>query len=228
MDTADDTILNEFIDYAQEYIRAHIQIKVIDGKMSGGITGENASFQLKYAYLADTTGDTLITTADFTVYGWPNVNDPLQKVELTVSTFDPIRSIIVLADAPSTDQYKKLTCDYSYYTKAINWKFVSLATAYKAAEIWVKREEFLVPERYILGTKRIYQRQPWRYFETEVRRIIDKLTALPMTKVAYKKLVFRPRGPDKPQVDTSAAKEVREKAAYTPDPEIQELHKEMV
>jgi len=225
LDAADDSILEEFIDYAQRYIRSYIQVQVIDGKLSGNIDGENNTFSTEHAFFADVSGDTLITTADFTVYGWKKnfEKDPLRREELTVSTFDPTHGVIVLASAPDPDEYGKITIDYSYYTKAINWEMLSLATAWKAAELWVKREEFLVPESWSIGNKRITQRQPWKYYEIEVNRILDKIRALPMTKVDYKKLVFRPRGPEGPEVDSTAAKEIKQKGKYTPHPEIKDI-----
>lgn len=220
IEDASDAILEEFISYAQEYLKKFIQIDVIDGKLSGDLDGVNNTFSTEHPFFADTTGDTLITTEDFTVWGWKDEDDPFKREELTVSTFDPLRGIIVLSSAPDPDTYEKLTCDYSYYTKKINWKLLSLATAWKAAELWVKREEYLVPESWSIGNKRISQRQPWKYFEVEVRRLVDKLTALPMDVTSYRKLVFRPRGPEGPEVETTAAKEIRQKGKYTPDPEI--------
>lgn len=220
-EAADADTLEEFIRYSQSLIRTYIQISVIDGKLSGNIDGENNTFKTSYPYWADVTGDTLITTADFSVYGWTDRSDPFTRVELSVNTFDPLRGIVILTSAPSSDTYEKLTMDYSYYTKAIKWDLLSLATSWKAAEIWVKREEYLVPETWKHGTKRIVKGQPWKYFEIEFNRVMDKLRALPMSKVEYKKLVFRPRGPERPEVDTSAAKEIRQKGRYTPPPEIQ-------
>lgn len=224
IETVGDAILLEFIDLAQEYIRKYVQIEILDGKLSGNINGENNTFSTEYAYYADTTGDTFITTGDFTVWGWAKgfKYDQFKRVELTVSTFDPLRGKIVLDTAPSADDYGRLTCDYSYYTKRINWKLLSHATAWKTAEMWVKREEFLVPETWVMGSKRIVQRQPWKYYEIEVRRIIDKLIALPMNKVHYKRLVFRPRGPEGPEVDSTGARDIKQKGKYVPDPEIVE------
>jgi len=223
MDTATDDILEEFIKYAQIYIRKYIQCSIIDEKLSGNINSTNNTFTTEYVFFADVTGDTLITTADFTVYGWPDSDNPFGRVELAVNTFDPLRGKIVLETAPSQDDYDKLTIDYSYYTKRIDWALLSLGTAWKAAELWVKREEYLVPETWVMGSKRIIQKQPWRFYEIEVNRIIDKLRALPMDKVAYEKLVFRPRGPDYPEVDTTAAKEIRQEGKYTPPQEIKDI-----
>lgn len=215
LDSASDEVLEKFIGYAQNYIQKLIQIRVIDGKLSGSIDGSNNTFSTKYAFWADVSGDTSITTEDFTVWGWKEDDDPFSRVELQVSTFDPLRGKVVLSSVPNPDNYEKLTMDYSYYTRAIDWELLSLATAWKAAEIWVKREEFLIPESWSLGGKRHTQRQPWKYFEREVTQIIDKLRALPMDKVTYKKLVFRPRGPEGPEVDTSSSKEIRQKGKYT-------------
>lgn len=214
IETANDSILEEFIEYAQNYIRKYIQVKVIDETLSGNVNGSNSTFSTEYAYWADISGNTLITTEDFTVYGWKDRTNPFTRAKLSINTFDPLRGLVVLTEAPDPDVYDKLTVDYSYYTKAIDWDLLALATAWKAAEIWVKREEFLVPETWALGGKRITSRRPWRYFEIEVNRIIDKLRALPMTKVAYKKLVFRPRGPEGPEVDTSASLEIRTEGKY--------------
>lgn len=225
IETADDAILEEFIGFAQSYIKKYIQIRIIDGKLSGNINSINNTFQTDHAFWADITGDTFITTADFTVYGWEKgfESDPFKRTELSINTFDPIRGIIVLSSAPSHNEYGKLTMDYSYYTKAIDWELLSLVTSWKAAELWIKREEYLVPDRVFFGTTRIFQNRPWRYFEIEVRRLIDKIIALPMNKVAYAKLVFRPRGPEGPEVDTSAARDIRTESRYTPDPEIEDI-----
>lgn len=208
IDEASDTLLEEFINYAQELIRVYIQSPTIDGKLEGNLNGINTTFSTEHCYFADTSGDTSITTADFKVYGWKDSSDSFSRDELSINTFDPLRGIIVLENAPSKDTYKKLTIDYSYYTKGINWELLALATAWKTAEIWVKREEFLVPESWAIGSKRIIQRQPWKYFEIEFNRVMNKLRVLPMSVVAYKKLVFRPRV-GFPEVDSTSAKEVR-------------------
>lgn len=207
IDTADDEILEEFIQDAQVQLKKYIQIDVMDEILSGSINGINCSFSVANAYLADTNFDGAITTADFKIYGWPNSDNPLTRVELSVSTFDALRGIFVLATAPLSTEYEQITCDYSYYTKAIDWDLLSQACKWKAAELWVKREEYLVPERIFIGTKRIYQSQPWKYFEYEVRRLVDKLVRLPMDKVAYSRLVFSPRT-GVPEVDSTATKEV--------------------
>jgi hypothetical protein len=214
IDTADDSILTEFIEIATELIRTYIQSKVIDEELSGRLDGINNTFTTQHTFWADVSGDTLITTADFTVYGWKDSNNPLERDILSVSTFDPLRGFLVLSSPPDPNTYEKITIDYSYYTKAINWKLLSLATAWKAAEIWVKREEFLLPESWSLGGRSIRQNRPWQFFEIEFNRIIDKIRAIPMTVVEYKKLVFRPRGPERPEVDTTAAKEIRQKGKY--------------
>ncbi len=225
IDEADDEILSEFINYAQLYIRKYIQIEVYDGKLSGNINAKNNTFTTDYAFWADISGNTVITTADFTVYGWKKdfENDQFKKEELSVSTFDPLRGKVLLSSAPSNEVYGKVTMDYSYYTKKIDWQLLSLVTAWKAAELWVKREEFLVPETYVFGSKRITQRQPWKYYELEVRRLVNKIIALPMTKVAYARLVFRPRGSRGPEVKSTGAEEIGRTAQYQPDPEIADI-----
>lgn len=219
IDTATDAILEEFIDHAMRYVRTYIQVSVLDGKTSGNIDATNTTFSTEYAYYADVTGNTAITTADFKVYGWAKdyETDPFKKVELTVSTFDPLRGKIKLASAPSQDTYGRITVDYSYYTKRIDWKLLALVTAWKTAELWVKREEYLVPTEWRVGNKTIKQKEPWKYYEIEVNRLIDKIRALPMDKVAYARLVFRPRGPEGPEVDSTAAKEIKTESRYTKD-----------
>ena len=224
----EDSLLEEFIQYSMQYLRKYIQISVVDGSVSGNLNGTNNTFSTQYAYYADVTGDTLISTLDFTVYGWRDDgsgagNDPFKRDELAVTNFDPIRGIIVLSSAPDNNTYKKITVDYSYYTKRIDWDLLALCTAWKAAELWVKREEYLVPETYRFGNKSITQKRPWRFFEIEVNRLIDKLRALPMDKVNYAKLVYRPRGPEGPEVDTSSAKDMRQNPAYRPDAEIEDI-----
>jgi len=226
IDTADDEILEEFILKAQKYIKKYIQIRVIDGALDGEIDSANNTFTTEYAFWANVSGNLSISTLDFTVYGWAKdfESDPFKRTELPISTFDATRGIVVLSTAPDKNVYGRVTMDYSYYTKSIDWDILEEVTAWKAAEIWVKREEFLVPETYTFGNKRVTQKQPWKFYELEVRRLIDKIIALPMTKVAYAKLVFSPRSTKDPEVDSSAAGEIRSEAKeYSPDPEIEKI-----
>ena len=205
-ETAEDSLLEEFIENAMVYVREYIQIPVIDEELP--FDGTQSTFSTKFKYWADISGDTSISTLDFKVYGWTDAKDPTSRVVLTVSKFDPLRGFLVLSSPPSTSVYQRLTIDYSYYTKAINWDLLSLATAWKAAELWVKREEFLVPDTWSLGGLRISRRRPWEYFEVEFNRAIDKLITLPMDKVTYSKLVFRPRGKG-PEVETASSEEIK-------------------
>ena len=221
-DRASDDLLEEFIEIAQNYVRAYIQIEVLDEGLGGSLDGVNNTFNTEYPFWANVTGNPSISTSDFTVWAWPNSEDPFGRVKLSISTFDPLRGIVVLSSAPDPDEYEKLTIDYSYYTKKINWSLLAIATAWKAAELWVKREEFLVPETWVIGNKRMIQRQPWTYFEVEFNRVIDKMIALPMDKVSYAKLVFRPRGPEGPEVDSSYSKEIITEGVYSPEEEIAE------
>jgi len=224
IDTADDDILNEFITMAMRTLRKYIQVSVVDGGVYGNLDGINNTFTTQYNFWANTTGDTLISTLDFSVYGWKDTgSDPFKRDELEVSVFDPLRGKVVLVAAPSKDTYKKITVDYSYYTKRIDWELLGDCTAWKAAELWVKREEYLVPETYKFGNKSVTQKRPWQFFELEVRRLIDKLIALPMDKVNYSRMVFRPRGPEGPDVKSTSATDMNQSDVYTPDEEIAEV-----
>jgi len=194
IDDADDSILEEFLDKAQRVILHYIQVEVHDEEMTGNINGTNNTFVAKHPWPADTNFDKVIDTSDFKIYGWTKASDPSTKVELSVSTFYPQFAKFVLTEAPSTT-YKKITIDYSYYTKAIDWDLVSLATCYYAGMLWVARELYLVPEDLTIGNVRVRNRQPWERLREEFLRIVFHLTKLPMDKVSYEKIMRSPRRP---------------------------------
>jgi len=192
VEDAEDHVLEEFIERAQRQVIKYIQVEVLDEEASGNINGTNNTFTVKNKFFADTNFDMKITTDDFKVYGWTDSDDPSTKVELSVSTFYPTYGMIVLSTAPSTD-YKKITVDYSYYTKAIDWELLKQATTYLAATLFVAREYFLVPVSYTLGGISVRNNQPWDRLREEFLRTVKLLTSIPMDKVNYIKKVRSPR-----------------------------------
>ena len=195
VEDVDDSILEEFIDKAQKILLKYIAVQVIDEEMTGSINGVNTTFSVSHKFIADVDFDKQVTTSDFKIYGWKKSNDPSSKVELSVSTFYPEYGIFVLSSPPSSDTYKKITCDYSYYTCKIDWDLVNMATAYYAGMLWVARELYLVPETLAIGNVRVRNRQPWERLREEFLRIVFHLTKLPMDKVSYEKIMRSPRRP---------------------------------
>jgi len=187
-----DEILDEFIDKAQRIVLHYVQIAVEDEEPEGDINGTNNTFTVIHPYLADTNFDQVVSTLDFTIYGWTDDEDPATKTALTVSTFYPTYGMIVLATAPAIT-YEKITVNYSYYTQSIDWDLLELATRYYAAKMYVAREMFLVPDQLTIGNIKIRQNQPWERLHNEFLRIVYHLTTIPMDIVNYKKFVMSPR-----------------------------------
>jgi len=192
IEDAPDDILEEFIDKAQHVVIKYWQVQIKDETMTGSINGSNNTFSVSNKFIADTDFDKKITTNDFTIYLWTDEDDPGSRVEATVSTFYPEHGKFVLSSAPSTD-VEKITIDYSYYTKAIDWDLVNLATAYYAGMLWVAREQYLVPETFAIGGIRVRSVQPWERLREEFFRIVNQITSVPMDYVRYRKMVLAPR-----------------------------------
>lgn len=192
IEDAPDDILEEFIDKAQHVVIKYWQVEVKDEVMSGSINGSNNTFSVSNKFIADTNFDKKITTDDFKIYLWTDASDPGSRTEATLSTFYPEHGKFVLSSAPSTN-IKKITIDYSYYTKAIDWDLVNLATAYYASMLWIAREQYLVPEEFTIGGLRVRNRQPWERLREEFFRMVNRITAVPMDYVRYEKMVLAPR-----------------------------------
>lgn len=189
IEQAPDDILEEFIEKAQNVILHHIQIKVQDEVASLDTSG--TTFSLDHQFIADTNFDKVINASDVKVYGWVDSDHIETRVELSISTLWPEHGIIKLSEDASS--YDQVTVDYSYYTCAIDWNLVEMATAYYAGMLWVAREEYLVPEQLAIGSVRVRQRQPWQQIRNEFLRIVFHLTELPMDIVAYRKIMVSPR-----------------------------------
>lgn len=188
-DDAPDAILEEFILKAQHVLLHYIQIRVLDEQISLDVSG--TTFKVNNAFLADTNFDKLINTLDITVYGWVNAESIESRTTLSPSNVWPEQGIVKLgADASS---YEKITVSYSYYTCAIDWNLVAMATAYYAGMLWVAREEFLVPDDLTIGNVKVRQKQPWNILRNEFRMIVFHLTEIPMDLVNYRKIMIAPR-----------------------------------
>jgi len=193
IEDAPDDILEEFIEKAQHVVIKYWQVEVTEETMKGSINGSNNTFSVSNKFIADTNFDKEITTDDFTIYLWSDEDDPGSRTEATVSTFYPEHGKFVLSSAPSSSEVEKITIKYSYYTKAIDWNLVNLATAYYAGMLWVAREQYLVPETFAIGGIRVRSVQPWERLREEFFRIVNQITSVPMDYVRYRKMVLAPR-----------------------------------
>jgi len=189
IDDAPDPILEEFITKAQEIILHYIQLRVLEEEIS--LDSSGSTFSLRYPFLADTNFDKVINASDMVVYGWVDSDSIATRTTLGVSTIYPENGIVTLAADSSS--YEKITVSYSYYTCAIDWNLVAMATAYYAGMLWVAREEFLVPDELIIGNVKVRQKQPWNRLRDEFLRMIFHLTEIPMDITNYRKIMISPR-----------------------------------
>lgn len=217
-DDAPDAILEEFITKAQNVILHYIQIRVIEEQVVLDSSGK--TIELGYRFLADTDFDKEIGTLDVTVYGYVDSANIETRTELDISIVWPENGILKLS-ADASD-YGKLTVSYSYYTCAIDWNLVAMATAYYAGMLWVAREEFLVPDELTIGNVKVRQKQPWDKLRNEFLHMIFHITELPMDLVSYRKIMVsarstvRYKGPG-----TILSEEDESTGEYQRDPEAQ-------
>ena len=207
-DTAATDIVEGYIEYSQKIVMKFLQVPVLDEEMTGNLDGVNNTYSVMHLFIADTSANTVVNTLDVSIYLWPDSDDEFTKVQVTSFTFNPETGVFVLTDIPAST-YEKITCSYSYYTSKIDWKLVELACTYYSAMMWVQRELFLVPTNVYIGNIRTISSKPWEYLRHEFQRMIDLLVAAPMDKVTYRKMVFDPRSPLAPSVETTVAKSMK-------------------
>jgi hypothetical protein len=189
IEDAPDDILEEFISKAQNVLLHYIQVKVIEEDAALDSSGQTIS--LTYRFIADTNFDKVIDAQDVIVYGYSDADSVESRTTLSVSTIWPENGILKLSSDASN--YEKVTVSYSYYTCAIDWDLVAMATAYYAGMLWVAREEFLVPDDLTIGNVKVRQRQPWNKLREEFLRIVFHLTSIPMDLVSYRKMMVSSR-----------------------------------
>jgi len=185
VEDASDALLEEFIEKAQSVVIHYWQIPVLEEEPQIDTTGH--TLVLSHPFLADTNFDKKIDGSDVVVYGYREIDNLETRETLAVSTIWPEKGVIKLVD--NALGYSKVTVSYSYYTCAIDWNLVSLATTYYAAMLFVARELFLVPDDFTIGNIKVRQRQPWERLRQEFLRIVYHLTELPMDISAYRKIV---------------------------------------
>lgn len=189
VDEAPDSILDEFIAKAGYVVLHYIQIPIVEEVVELDISGQ--TIVLSKQFIADNNFDEVVNASDLVVYGYVDEDHVDTRNTLTVSTIFPENGVLKLS-ADASD-YEKVTVSYSYYTCAIDWPLVEMATAYYAGMLWVAREEFLVPEQLIVGNVRVRQKEPWSAIRTEFLKLIYHITEIPMDVVNYKKIMVSPR-----------------------------------
>ena len=175
---APDSVLNNFITYADQIVTRMISVLVVDEEMSGTIDGSNTEFYVSHYPIADTDYDKTVDTDEVTVYGWTDSSDPNTKTQLTVSQVKADIGLIILETAPTTD-YKKITCTYSYYTRKIDWNLVELASTLYTAYRFIVSEVLLVPESWSLGSLKVKlgsrKLYPYHELHREFLNVIDMI-----------------------------------------------------
>ena len=193
IDDAPNDKLEWYVERAHKEIIKYVQIPIVNEEMSGNIDGKNSTFSADNGFIADTNWDKTISTLDFTIYGWTDADDEFTKVALPCSTFDAVTGKFILSSAPGTT-YKKITIDYSYYTRKIDWNIMEEATMWLAAKKWINREILLSWEDVKIGDLHLKDRKVIENVEKEFNRQISLLIAIQMSKVDYEKMVINPRG----------------------------------
>jgi hypothetical protein len=108
-------------------------------------------------FIADINYDATVNGTDVTVYGWTDGNDPLTKETLTVTRVLDRNGRFVISPAPTS--YQKLTADYRYYSKPIDFEQVDEACAILAAYYYASAEIVLMPDQWMHGAYRFQKSQ---------------------------------------------------------------------
>jgi len=179
---APDHVLNRYIEYAQQIVIRDISSRVMDETPTGTIDGSNKLFQLENKYLADLDGDGEVGPNDITVKGWKSdgTYDTLQ-----VSRVMSDAGMFELQTAPDSE-YTKITVDYAYYQRKVDYELVRLAVQIYSAVLYLIREHSLMPLKFKIGGRKgvewgygyTYPTYPFDKFLERYREIISKLTTM--------------------------------------------------
>jgi len=161
---AGDTVIEDYIDIAQEMFLREITGEMIHEEMvdengyAPSINGTNRLFYTAHKLIADTDFDTDVDGNDITVYLWPDRDDESTIVTVSATDISSVTShtglvLFKSGKAPATT-YEKITCTYRYYLSYPNWTLVSFAVALLTGWIWVCKDKLLLPDRVQVGAYR--------------------------------------------------------------------------
>jgi hypothetical protein len=186
-----DSEASRCIRQAEEDIVRDISIEVDDLRAWGDIDGSNVNFYVNHYPIADRDYDALINANDVTVYGWSDSDDPDTKSVLTVSSVVSNDGKIVLSTAPDESLVEKITVDYRFYLKPIDWGLVTKATSLLAGHYAARRLYQLKPVKYTLGPLRVeYSTQwtdnIWKEYKRTVRMITGAISDMSPSFIQWK------------------------------------------
>jgi len=196
-DVAPDTLLNSFINKADNVIFNTIAIHEIDGKTgtskyargSSGLDGKTTKLYVEHIPIADKNFDKIVDPSDVKLYGWKIKNDESSKVDLSslITSVDWLSGQIVLSSAPSPDTYQKLTFDYYYYRYEVDWDLLELASKFYASYLFIIRELMLLPDNISWATiKQSYFKGKMPKYERmykEYKRIMNIIMTRPFERI---------------------------------------------
>ena len=140
----DDTI-EYYLNLAAYQLLNSVTVLVRDEVLTGKIDGSNTEFTVAHYPIADQNFDSLVGTADVTVYTWTDLDDLDTKTQVNVSSVDWLDGRIVLETAPSTS-IDGVTADYRYYLYEPDFNLFQLAEAYLAGALFFRAEYMEIPD----------------------------------------------------------------------------------
>jgi len=132
---------------AQQIVRADINSKVYEEKLTGTIDGSNTVFFTKFAPIADRNFDMVVDANDVSVW-LVKVNDITGEKEYTQATVSAVRArsgAIELASPPDPNNVDYVVADYDYVIGNLDWNLVKLATSLMTAHLAMLNLEGLLP-----------------------------------------------------------------------------------
>lgn len=148
----EDSVLNYYIDRAQEMVLTDISILERDNQLVGSINGTNVYFYTSKYPISDKNFEGSISTNDVTVYGWGDLSELNTKTLLTVSAIDEVEGRVTLSSAPSST-YDVLTADYRWSMYEQNYTLVAQATAFMAGVLFFTAQYMEIPLTVRIGAQ---------------------------------------------------------------------------
>jgi hypothetical protein len=161
-DDAPDSMLERCIREAEIQVIRDVTIWKDDVLLKGDIDGSNTNFYVINYPIADMDADKVIDENDVVVHQWTNGDDKDDKSEVAVSSVVSDEGRIVLTSAPDDTTVDKLTVDYRYYLKPVDWDLIERATALYAGYIATKKVYQLKPKKIKIGSLQIEYGDPWK------------------------------------------------------------------
>ena len=175
-DDVPDSVLEEYLNDADNDVMEDISIARINEPMSGVIDGVNTEFWVQSHPIADTNFDKSISSVDITIYKWGDSGSIDTKSVCNISSINPFEGRVKLTIAPS-NTFDVITATYRFYptTSTVNWNMVERAASLIAGYYYIMAEYILIPEQYARGAIRFRHAKPYYTLLDEYYRIIDRI-----------------------------------------------------